>query len=121
MLSSDDKPKLRSMIIESLSRQGFVIQDSRLLPPAGIDKDRLRELHATAVQHKQARSQKGLIKHESILLKRLAEGQNIDPEAISPRLVEVIADSEDELLFRYAALHWSIPVSSGYGAAYDSS
>jgi hypothetical protein len=30
-------------------------------------------------------------------------------------LVEVLPESEDELLFRYAALHWSIPVSSGYG------
>jgi hypothetical protein len=30
-------------------------------------------------------------------------------------LVEVLPESEDELLFRYATLHWSIPVSSGYG------
>jgi len=34
---------------------------------------------------------------------------------IRPTLVEVLADSEEELLFRYAALHWAIPVSSGYG------
>ncbi len=34
---------------------------------------------------------------------------------MSPRLVEVQPDSEEELLFRYASLHWSIPVSSGYG------
>jgi hypothetical protein len=27
----------------------------------------------------------------------------------------VLPNSEDELLFRYASLHWSIPVSSGYG------
>jgi hypothetical protein len=30
-------------------------------------------------------------------------------------LVEVLPDSDEELLFRYASLHWSIPVSSGYG------
>jgi hypothetical protein len=34
---------------------------------------------------------------------------------MSPELVEVKPDSEDEQLFRYASLHWSIPVSSGYG------
>lgn len=37
------------------------------------------------------------------------------PSLVSPRLVEVEPESEDELLFRYASLHWSIPVSSGYG------
>jgi hypothetical protein len=34
---------------------------------------------------------------------------------VAPRLVEVLRDSDDELLFRYASLHWSIPTSSGYG------
>jgi hypothetical protein len=37
------------------------------------------------------------------------------PETIQPSLVEVNPDSEDELLFRYVSLHWSIPVSKGYG------
>jgi hypothetical protein len=30
-------------------------------------------------------------------------------------LIEVLPCSENELLFRYASLHWSIPTSSGYG------
>jgi hypothetical protein len=30
-------------------------------------------------------------------------------------LVEVQPNTEDELLFRFASLHWSVPVSSGYG------
>jgi hypothetical protein len=42
-------------------------------------------------------------------------GADVDPSRISPRLVMVQRGSEDELLFRYAGLHWSIPVSSGYG------
>jgi hypothetical protein len=37
------------------------------------------------------------------------------PANIRPRLVQVQSDSRDELLFRYACLHWSIPISSGYG------
>ena len=79
------------------------------------DKENLRELHSTAVKHKQDRSKKGLLRHESRLLERLANGQEVIPEAISPRLVEVTPNSDDELLFRYSTLHWSIPVSSGYG------
>ena len=34
---------------------------------------------------------------------------------ISPKVVLVKPDTTDELLFRYAYLHWSIPISAGYG------
>ena len=37
------------------------------------------------------------------------------PEELKPVLVEVQPRSDEELLFRYARLHWSIPVSAGYG------
>jgi hypothetical protein len=53
--------------------------------------------------------------HEPRLIQRLASGPDVVPEKIVPRLVEVRRGSEDELLFRYASLHWSIPVSAGYG------
>ena len=68
-----------------------------------------------AVHHRIEKGEKGLRRHEPRLLQRLADGSEIRPERITPRLVEVRPDSEDELLFRYASLHWSIPVSSGYG------
>ena len=45
----------------------------------------------------------------------IASGNEISPKRIRPRLVEVHPGSNDELLFRYASVHWSIPVSSGYG------
>jgi len=68
-----------------------------------------------AVEHRLDRSEPGLLRHEDRLLGRLATGAKIDPAQIAPRLVLVRPESEDELLFRYASLHWSIPVSSGYG------
>lgn len=37
------------------------------------------------------------------------------PRKICPKLVVVKPESEHELLFRYACLHRSIPVSAGYG------
>ena len=37
------------------------------------------------------------------------------PDRIRPRLVLVQPGSEDELLFRYTRMHWSVPVSAGYG------
>ncbi len=52
---------------------------------------------------------------EKDLLRYIASGHEVDPLRMSPRLVEVEPESEEELLFRYARLHWSIPVSAGYG------
>lgn len=82
---------------------------------AGQDKGFLRKLHAGAVQHTIERSREGLERHESRLLSFIASGHEVNPDGIQPRLVEVLPDSEEELLFRYCRLHWTIPVSSGYG------
>ena len=106
---------MRSMMTRSMKEQGFKVHGrQRLVPPNG-HKDSIRQLHATAVLHKRERARKGLLRHETRLLDRLATGEEVNPHTISPKLVEVTRHSDDELLFRYAALHWSVPVSPGYG------
>jgi hypothetical protein len=75
----------------------------------------VRALHVEAVRHQIARSRERLARHEERLLGYIASGAEVDPERIQPRLVIVKPGSEDELLFRYARLHWSVPVSAGYG------
>jgi hypothetical protein len=110
-----NREQIKRKIAKSLSGQGFRIRDGRVYPPESLDKDKLRELHSPAVQHRIEQRKKNLIHEESRLLVRLASGSTVVPELIRPRLVEVHPDSDDELLFRYACLHWSIPVSSGYG------
>lgn len=107
--------KLRSLVVRSLKGQGFRICGGHILPPPDLNKEKLRDLHALAVQHRLERSKDGLVRFESELLERLASGSEVVPEQIAPRLLEVQPNSDEELLFRYASLHWSIPVSSGYG------
>ncbi len=107
--------ELRDLIIHSLEHQGFIIDGHRILPPPDLDKHGIRQLHAAAVAHRVERAREGLKRHEDRLLQRIAVGGEVVPERVFPRLVEVRAGTEDELLFRYAVLHWSIPVSSGYG------
>ena len=107
--------ELRRMVSRSLREQGFQMQGSQLLPPSDMSKEGLRRLHQTAVTHKLERSKPGLIRHEENLIQSIASGSEIVPEKIQPVLVEVQPRSREELLFRYATLHWSIPVSSGYG------
>lgn len=107
--------ELRDQIIISLRSQGFKVQNGRIAPPPRLDKEAVRKLHAFSVQDRIKKAEAGLRRHEPRLLKRLAAGSEVSAEKIIPRLIEVRRRSEDELLFRYATLHWSIPVSSGYG------
>lgn len=113
--SLTDGSVLRVKIIQSLRAQGFRVRNGTILPPKELSKERIRELHETAVEHRIERAKDGLFRKETELLQHIASGNEIAPTRISPRLVEVLPDSDEELLFRYASLHWSIPVSSGYG------
>jgi hypothetical protein len=62
-----------------------------------------------------ALAESALAKHESELLGLIASGHEVDPQNIKPRLVQVAPDTLESRLFRYACLHWSIPISDGYG------
>ena len=113
--SITDKTKLREQIIRSLIAQGFRVRNGSILPPQTLSKERIRKLHETAIKHKIAQVKAGLVRKEAALLHYIASGDEISPAKIRPRLVEVKPGSNEELLFRYASVHWSIPVSSGYG------
>jgi len=109
------RENLRRRVLRSLRGQGFRIKCGRLIPPNSSDKDALRRLHEDAVHHRIELAREGLQRHEDELLSFIASGREVVPEAIRPRLVEVHPNSLNELLFRYARLHWSIPISAGYG------
>lgn len=118
----DDQPTpclsasgLRRRITRSLRQQGFRFRSGFLVPPDIKDKSKLRVLHQEAVKHNVIRSRRGLERRENRLLSYVASGEDVIPDRIYPRLVLVKPGSEDELLFRYTRLHWSIPVSAGYG------
>lgn len=110
-----DSTELRNQIISSLRDQGFRIRENSILPPQELSKDKIRDLHKTAVHHRQEVAKKSLRSKEKTLITYIASGDELVPEKIRPRLIEVESESENEFLFRYASLHWSIPVSSGYG------
>lgn len=110
-----DKDRLRAKICASLKSQGFEFDGKKIARPDAKDKDKLRSLHKMAVVRNVQRSRSGLERHEDELLSYIASGADVSPEKISPRLELVKSNSKDELLFRYARLHWSIPVSAGYG------
>ncbi|MER6562097.1 Druantia anti-phage system protein DruA [Streptomyces sp. NPDC001027] len=120
-LSLADPPQdpvdvLRERVFVHLRDQGFHVKDGAVLAPVQTDKDHLRRLHAEAVAFNRERARKALAKQEHRLVARLAHGDEIDPQRIRPALV-LVDDfrSLDALMWRWCALHWSVPVSSGYG------
>jgi hypothetical protein len=113
--SADFVADLRSRVLDSLERQGFRLSEDGLLLAPSADKNDLRTLHAFAVRARQDRAKQSLLRHEDRLLAHFASGEEVDPASLSPRLRLVAPGSEEELLFRYARLHWSVPVSAGYG------
>ncbi len=106
--------ELRDKVISSLINQGFTVERDGIVPPDPTNKASLRDLHLAAVRHKIERGDR-LRPKEPFLIKRIAAGSEVKPDQVEPYLVEVMPNSRDAELFRYVSLHWSIPVSSGYG------
>lgn len=109
------KATLRRDILLSLRRQGYLVRNGRVELPVNVTKDDLRRINEMACQRKREEARPRLARHEEHLLRYIAAGYEVLPEKVRPRLVQVQSGTADELLFRYACLHWSIPVSPGYG------
>jgi hypothetical protein len=106
---------LRNAIGRSLRMQGYSVRHGVIQVPGNPSKDDYRALNALAVKKRLEKSGPGVQRYEEDLLKYIANGREVAPQSFSPKMVLVQPESEHELLFRYACLHWSIPVSAGYG------
>lgn len=106
---------LKVAIIRSLRKQGYRVRDGIIQMPDNPTKDDFRALNELALQKKLEVSGPGVRPYEDRLIRYIANGNEVVPSAIRPKIVVVRPESEHELLFRYACLHWSIPVSAGYG------
>ena len=107
--------RLKKAIHASLKAQGFTVSKDRISFRQKNDKRSIRKRHEHAVAKKTELACSALSRHEDKLLNYIASGCEIDPAHIKPKLVQIEPDSEHSQLFRYACLHWSIPVSEGYG------
>jgi hypothetical protein len=106
---------LRNAIINALRKQGYIVENGVIHMPKDPSKEDYRALNELAMQKKLEKSGPGVKPHEDRLIQYIANGHEVVPRNICPKLVLVEHESEHELLFRYACLHWSIPVSAGYG------
>jgi CBS domain-containing protein len=112
----EDAAGLRHALLAHLREQGFVLTDKGLLMHVPRDKDAVRRLHEHAVAERRESARPALARHEDALLRRLLPSAHLDVAAVRPalRLVDTYRHP-DAALWRWASLHWSIPVSAGYG------
>src|SRR5687768_13712939 len=105
--------ELRQLVIAELEEIGLSIKTEGLKPSRNSKKFTKR-LHAPARELLLVSARKWISyaweKHKSFF----ARGQDINPQQVSPKLVEVITNDQREL-FRLARYTWSLPYTKGYG------
>jgi hypothetical protein len=109
-----DIAELAELVLNRLKEVGFVVTENGALCPPQLDKEGLRQIHRPASQLEIATRQDWLRRHLPRYLPFFANGDEVVPERVAPRLVEVTTEQHHNL-FRVARLLWSIPFSKGYG------
>ncbi|MCS6805945.1 MAG: DUF4338 domain-containing protein [Acidobacteriota bacterium] len=94
---------------------GFSKDGSGLLCPPELTKECFKALHASHRDERLARETGFIARAWPSLSCYFADGCEVQPSHISPRLELIQGGTWQSELFRLAALTWSVPVSQGYG------
>jgi hypothetical protein len=98
-----------------LKALGFQKDQQGFLQPPEITKECFRALHQ-AQRNECLTKEAGFIARSWPALRHhFANGHEVKPEHITPRLELIQADTWQSDLFRLASLTWTVPVSQGYG------
>ena len=106
---------LKQAIHSHLLNLGFSKNGSGYFVDGVLTKQKIRNLHAAQRLDILERQRAFVETHGSELARYFASGSQIDPTSIDPELVEVLPESLESRLFRFACLLWSVPVSQGFG------
>ncbi len=105
---------LRNRVLDGLKKSGFSIVDNKtLIVPE--EKEYFRKVHNNAVEYLREKKSNFILKNDGQMLdKYIIDGKNLDINNIQPCLIS-IENREQGDVFNWTKLHWSIPISSGYG------
>lgn len=106
---------LRKAVHDQLLATGFSQTPSGYMVSGDMTKQRVRDLHSTQRHDNIERNKPFVRTYGAELMRHFAAGNRVDPAAVEPELVEVVAGTLESRLFRFACLLWSIPVSQGFG------
>lgn len=105
---------LRERVLSNLVESGFIVSNNQqLIVPK--DKEYFRKVHNEATNYMLGKNTKLIQKYDEHFVKKyVTNGRDLDVRNIDPKLVKV-TEEEQSNLFRWVKLHWSIPISAGYG------
>ena len=107
--------RIRFKLKQHFMALGFTFGEDGTLQLAGATKDAIRSVHEAQRIERLQENDQFLKSQAKQLIDSFADGVDVQPEAINPRLQLVEAGTRESDLFRMASLLWSIPVSRGYG------
>lgn len=105
--------KLRQMVIDEFSHVGLIYKDGEIKPNSE-DKNFQRSMHEIACVGEINRSKTWILSKWISLNRYFANGNDINPHNVKPRLVEVKTQFQHDL-FRLARYTWSLPYTKGFG------
>jgi hypothetical protein len=107
--------RIKRQLRQHLKALGFTkTKDGHLAPPE-LTKERVRLLHLAQRQERLTAEASFVDEQWPRLQQYFADGSEVVPERIAPRLELVGPACWQSDLFRLASLTWSVPVSQGYG------
>lgn len=110
----NEKKELRNRIISRLKEQGFILEPNLRL--TNYTKKNYKFLQVKARQDQLAIHKRFILKTFDIAKKYSIDGNKINPEKISLRLIEIKERTIEEKLFRWwNFIWWSIPYQHPYG------
>ncbi len=114
-MSHHSENELRQKVKRYLWRQGYSIRQRSFTADRMLSKESLRALHIPQRKLRLEKEADFLVTRGLQQLNRFAEGNEIIPEKVVPKLIPIKAGTEDADLFRMATLLWSVPTSQGFG------
>ncbi|MDG6949920.1 MAG: DUF4338 domain-containing protein [Nitrososphaerota archaeon] len=107
--------QIRHRLHYHLKESGFKLKRDGTVSPRDTTKESYRNLHALQRREKLERERTFIEANWPDLQSHFADGSEVEPSAIRPRLEVISAGTWQSNLFRLASLSWSVPVSQGYG------
>ncbi len=106
---------LKRRVRSHLKKLGFAkAPDGSLVPPSS-SKETIRALHQDQRKALLKAQRRFIQENFPKLALHFANGSEVDPSKIRPRIELIDAETWQSDLFRLASLSWSVPVSAGFG------
>ena len=109
------KSQIKGKILEHLMKLGYEVREGNFSCLNVSNKDHIRTLYAARRQERESVERGFLNAKVYELIQYFADGSEVQPARIAPRLEEVRSGTWQADLFRLSTMLWSVPVSRGFG------